>query len=78
MGATCISQIAQGRRGSSVVVWPFLWWGDGMVMAGSLFAAAAEVATEDFFRSRSVSFLGAFFVGIVSLVSFLDGSVLLV
>jgi len=47
-------------------------------MAGSLFAAVAEVATEDFFRSHSVSFLGAFFVGIVSLVFFLDGTVLLV
>ncbi len=46
--------------------------------AGSLLAAAAEVATEDYFGSRSVSFLGAFFVGIVSLVSFLDGTVLLV
>ena len=52
--------------------------GDGTVMAGSLFAVAAEVAPEDFFRSRSVSFLGTFFVGNVSLVSFLDGTVLLV
>jgi hypothetical protein len=45
------------------------------VTAGSLFAAAAEVATEDFFGSHPVSFLGAFFVGIVLLVSFLDGTV---
>jgi len=47
-------------------------------LAGSFFAAAAEVATGDFFGSRPVSFLGAFFVDIVSLVSFLDGMVLLV
>ena len=39
-----------------------------MVTAGSLSAAAAEDATEDFFGGRPVSFLGAFFVGIVSLV----------
>ena len=59
---------------------PFFGGGDGTVIAGSLFDAAAKVATEDFFRSRSVSFLGAFFVCIVSLVlvSFLDGTVLLV
>ena len=57
---------------------PFFGGGDGTVMAGPLFAAAAEVATEDFFGSRPVSFLGAFFVGIVALVSFLDGTVLLV
>jgi len=56
----------------------FFGGGGGTVTAGSLFAAAAEVAPEDFFRSRSVSFLGAFFVGIVSRVSFLDGMVLLV
>jgi len=56
----------------------FFGGGDGTVTAGSLFAAAAEVATEDFFGSRPVSFLGAFFVGIVSLVSFLNGTVLLV
>jgi hypothetical protein len=43
---------------------------------GSLSAAAAELATEDFFLSRSDAFLGAFFVTIVSLVSFLDGTVL--
>ena len=42
--------------------------GGGMVTAGSLSAAAAEDATEDFFGGRPVSFLGAFFVGIVSLV----------
>ena len=39
-----------------------------------VFAAAAEDATEDFFGCRPVSFLGAFFVGIISLVSFLDGT----
>ena len=52
--------------------------GDGTVTAGSLFAAAAEDATEDFFGSRPVSFLGAIFVGIVLLVCFLDDTVLLV
>ena len=52
--------------------------GGGTVTAGSLFAAAAKDATEDFFGSRPVSFLGAFFVGIVLLVCFLDGTVLLV
>ena len=68
--------------------------GDGTVMAGTLFAAAAEVSTEDFFSTRFLgaflvgivsllsfldgAFLGAFLVGIVSLVSFLDGTVLLV
>jgi hypothetical protein len=50
----------------------------GSVTAGFFFAAAADIATEDFFGSRPVSFLGANFVGIVSLVSFLDGTVLLV
>ncbi len=50
--------------------------GDGTVMAGSLSAAAAELATENFFLSCSDAFLGAFFVTIVSLVSFLDGTVL--
>ena len=52
--------------------------GDGTVTAGSLFAAAAEDATEDFFWGRPVSFLGAFFVGIVWQVGFLYGTVLLV
>ena len=47
---------------------PFFGGGGGMVTAGSLSAAAAEDATEDFFGGRPVSFLGAFFVGIVSLV----------
>jgi len=66
------------EEGAVLLFGPFFGEGDGTVMEGSLFAVAAEVATEDFFRSRSVSFLGAFFVRIVSLVSFLDGSVLLV
>ena len=57
---------------------PFFGGVGGSVTAGSFFAAAANVATEDFFGSRPVSFLGADFVGIVSLVSFLDGTVLLV
>jgi len=75
---TCISLIAQGRKGAVLLFCPFFGGGDGTVMAGFLFDAAAEVATEDFFWRRSVSFLGAFFVGIVLLVSFLDGTVLLV
>ena len=66
------------EEGAVLLFGPFFGGGDGTVMAGPLFAAAAEVATEDFFRTRSVSFLGAFFVGIVSLVSFLDRMVLLV
>jgi len=66
------------EEGEVLLFGPFFGGGDGTVMAGPLFAAAAEVATEDFFWTRSVSFLGAFFVGIVSLVSFLDGTVLLV
>jgi len=66
------------EEGAVLLFCLFFGGGDGTVMAGSLFDAAAEVATEDFFRSRSVSFLGALFVGIVSLVSFLDGTVLLV
>jgi len=66
------------EEGAVLLFGPFFGGGDGTVMAGSLFAAAAEVATEDFFRSHYVSFLGAFFVTIVSLVSFLDGMVLLV
>ena len=57
---------------------PFFGGGDGTVTAGSLFAAAAKDTKEDFFSSRPVLFLGAFFVGIVSLVCFLDGMVLLV
>ena len=56
---------------------PFFFGGVGG-LAGSFFAAATKVVTEDFFGSRPVSFLGAFFVGIISLVSFLDGTVLLV
>ena len=66
------------EEGAVLLFGPFFGGGDGTVMAGPLFAAAAEVTTEDFFRTRSVSFLGAFLVGIVSLVSFLDGTVLLV
>jgi hypothetical protein len=67
------------EEGAVLLFCPFFGGGDGPVMAGSLFdAAAEEVATEDFFWSCSVSFLGTFFVGIVSLVSFLDGTVLLV
>jgi hypothetical protein len=66
------------EEGAVLLFGPFFGGGDGTVMAGPFFAAAAEVATEDFFRTHSVSFLGAFFVGIVSLVSFLDGTVLLV
>ncbi len=66
------------EEGVVLLFGPFFGGGGGTVMAGSLVAAAAEVATEDFFRSHSVSFLGAFFVGIVLLVSFLDDTVLLV
>ena len=53
--------------------------GDGTVIAGSLFAAADEDATEDFFViSRPVSFLSPLFVGIVLLgVCFLDCTLLL-
>jgi hypothetical protein len=53
--------------------------GGGTVTAGSLFAAADEDATEDFFvMSRPVSFLSPLFVGIVLLgVCFLDGTLLL-
>jgi len=66
------------EEGAVLLFGPFFDGGDGTVMTGYLFAVAAEVATEDVFRSQSVSFLGAFFVGNVSLVSFLDGTVLLV
>ena len=82
------------EEGAVLLFGPVFGGGDGTVMAGTLFAAAAEVSTEDFFSTRFLgaflvgivsllsfldgAFLGAFLVGIVSLVSFLDGTVLLV
>ena len=71
-------KLRKEEEGAVLLFGPFFGGGDGTVMAGSLSAAAAELATEDFFLSRSDAFLGAFFVTIVSLVSFLDGTVLLV
>jgi hypothetical protein len=66
------------EEGAVLLFDPFFGRGDGTVTAGSLFSVAAEDATEDFFGSRPVSFLGAFFGGIILLVCFLDGMVLLV
>ena len=67
------------EKGAVLLFDPFFGGGDGTVTAGSLFAAADEDATEDFFvMSRPVSFLSPLFVGIVLLgVCFLDGTLLL-
>jgi hypothetical protein len=62
----------------AVLLFDPFFGGGGTVTAGSLFAAASEDATEDFFWGRPVSFLGAFFVGNVWQVGFLYGTVLLV
>ncbi len=69
-------KLRKEEEGAVLLFGPFFGGGDGTVMAGSLSAAAAKLATEDFFLSSSDAFLGAFFVTIVSLVSFLDGTVL--
>ena len=71
--------IARGRRGDCNLLFaPFSWGGDGTVTAESLFAAAAKDAAEDIFGSTPVSFLDFFDDGFVLLVSFLDGTILLV
>ena len=70
--------MGEEEEGAVLLFDPFFGGGDGTVTTGSLFAAAAKDATEDFFGSHPVSFLGTFFVGIVSIVYFLDGTVLLV
>ncbi len=66
------------KEGAVLLFDPFFGGGDGTVTAESLFAAAGEDATEDFFGGHPISFLGAFFVGIVWLVGFVCGTVLLV
>jgi hypothetical protein len=70
--------LREEEEGAVLLFDPFFGGGDVTVTAGSIFAAAAEDATEDFFGGRPVSFLGAFFVGIIWLVGFLYGTVLLV
>jgi hypothetical protein len=69
--------LREEEEGAVLLFDPFFGGGGGTVTTGSLSAAAAKDATEDFFGSSPVSFLGAFFVGIIWLVCFLDGTVLL-
>jgi hypothetical protein len=71
--------LREEEEGAVLLFDPFFGGGGGTLTAGSLFAAAGEDATEDFFvTSRPVSFLCPLFVGIVSLgVCFLDGTLLL-
>ena len=51
-------KLRKEEEGAVLLFGPFFGGGDGTVMAGSLSAAAAELATENFFLSCSDAFLG--------------------